>query len=168
MTIFKQVPSGSLVGDYRPVALLRCLPTELSKRYAIEWTHGVEDGLGEVVGACFTASNGQHFVLEHYPKSPEPGKRCTSVLTLHQSVSAAEALDAVLGDLKMTSEDVEWLREDLRFVPHALIRQDDHGNRFCVGTYLCRADALAAWRTLARGQHKQEYWTEARPGDPPA
>lgn len=47
--------------------------------------------------------------------------------------------------------------------PHDLIRLDDNGNQFRVGTFPSRAAAEEKLAQLAAGGHKQTYWVEASP-----
>lgn len=44
---------------------------------------------------------------------------------------------------------------------YALWRQDDHGNRWLVGRFACRAAAEERMAALCRVPHKQSYWIEA-------
>jgi len=158
MSTLVQVPPRSVSGDYCSSALIRFLPEELSERHTIDWMTYDDDGLGEALGAAFKASNEQYFGLVHHLHSRRLGQHGTAVLTLHLCPHESETLDAALCDLGLTSADIISVREDIKFTPCELIRQDDNGNEFCVGTYRCRADALAQQRKLAAGFHKQDYW----------
>ena len=161
MSRLAPVRFGSISGDYRASAVVQFSPEELSDRYLIDWTHYDEDGLGETVGAAFRASNGCYFGFEHHFHARTLGHHGTSIVTLYQSPTEAETLDAVLCDLGLTTADTLWIREDVHLVPCDLIRQDDNGNQFCVGTYRCRADATAEQSKLAASFHKQDYWIQA-------
>ena len=161
MSTLVQVPHRSVSGDYRESAAIRLVPEELSERHSIDWMHYEEDGLGKAAGAAFRASNGHYFGVVHLFHTRVLGQHGSGILTLHASPEEADTLDAALCDLGLTTADTTWIRDDIHLTPHDLIRQDDHGNRFCVGTYSCRADALAAQRQLAASIHKQDYWIHA-------
>ncbi len=161
MITLTPVRFGSISGDYRASAVVRLLPEELSELCLFDWTRYDEDGLGETVGAAFKASNGCYFGFEHHFHARTLGHHGTSVVTPYQSPKEAETLDAVLCDLGLTTADTLWIREDIQLVPCDLMRQDDNGNQFCVGTYRCRADATAEQHNLAASFHKQDYWIQA-------
>lgn len=161
MSTLSPIPPRSVSGDYRMSAVIRLLPEELSERHPIDWMTYGDDGLGEAVGAAFKASNGHYFGFEHHFHTRKLGNHGTSILTLYQSPDEAGTLDAALCDLGLTTADTLWIREDLQFIPCDLIRQDDNGNQFRVGTYRCRADETAGQRKLAASFHKQEYWIQA-------
>jgi hypothetical protein len=158
MSALVPAPPGSISGDFRPSASIRFLPEELSERFQIEWEHYEIDGLGEAAGAAFKASNGQYFAVEHLYHMRTLGRHGSGLITLFRSPAEAETIDAALCDLELTSEDLTWLRDDIQFTPCDLVRQDDHGNQFTVGTYRCRADATAMIRHLTASAHKQDYW----------
>ena len=158
MRTLVQIPPKSVSGDYRPSAIIHFLPEELSERHTIDWMRYDDDGLGEALGAAFKASNDHHFGLEHHLHSRRLGQHGTAILTLYQRPHESETIDAALCDLGLTSADIISVRDDIKFTPCELIRQDDNGNQFCVGTYRCRADACAAQRKLAASFHKQDYW----------
>jgi hypothetical protein len=161
MSTLSPVPFGSVSGDYRPSAIIRFFPEELSEHHPIEWTRYDDDGLGVAVGAAFKASNGHYFGLEHHFHSRTLGQHGTAIVTLYQSPKEAETMDAALCDLGLTTADLISMRDDLQFARCDLIRQDDNGNQFCVGTYRCRADAVADQRKLTASFHKQDYWIQA-------
>jgi hypothetical protein len=164
MSTLSQIPLGSVSGEYCMAAIVRFLPEELSERVPIDWTRYDDDGLGEAIGAAFKASNGQYFGFNHHFHTRTLGHHGTSIVTLQQSPDEAGTLDEALGLLELTTDDMIWIREDIRLVACDLIRQDDHGNQFCVGTYRCRADAAAEQRKLAASFHKQDYWIRVHEG----
>lgn len=152
-----QIPHRSVSGDYRPSAVIRLTPAELSAQHEIDWMRYNDDGLGETLSATFQTPTGEHFRFEFHVQAPNPH---TAIVTLCHSPAEADTLDTALQILGLTSADCTWLRDDIHFIPHDLIRQDDHGNQFCVGTYRRYADALAAQRQLTANFHKQEYWIQ--------
>jgi hypothetical protein len=156
-----QIPLGSVRGDYRPSAVIGRLPEEFAACLRIDWTRYEDDGWGEAMGAAFRASNGRYFALEHHFHTRRDGVASTSLITLFQDSEEAATIDLALCDLGLTMQDVTWLRDDVRLVPHDLIRQDDYGNQFCVGTFRCHADALAEQGRLTAAVHKQDYWIRA-------
>ncbi len=158
---FVQVPFGSIKGNYLQSAVIRLDPEQLSVRHSIEWTQYVEDGLGPAVGAAFKASNGQYFGVGQLLHYRNQGQHGCGIQTLFESPAEAQTLECGFCDLGITSADIVWIREDLQLPAYDLIRQDDHGNQFLVGTYPLRADALDAQRKISAGVHKQDSWIQA-------
>ena len=48
-----------------------------------------------------------------------------------------------------------------------VLRQDDNGNVFVVGEHASEADARAEAQRFEMRAHKQRYWVEPRPLQPP-
>lgn len=82
------------------------------------------------------------------------------IFILNNEESVTGDLDEVLELLELTSKDIIWIDNDIKFTPHELWRQDDNGHKFLIETFPCRADAAKAMRDFEARHHKQICWLE--------
>lgn len=83
-----------------------------------------------------------------------------SVTITTTCTSPGEAIDSLLVAFDMTSSDLGWYHQSVKFTPHELWRQDDNGNQVLIETCICRADALQKARIFTERGHRQLYWAK--------
>lgn len=156
---FRQVKSDEWMdGDYRPFADIIIKSSEIEKRFETAFESHFEEGLGISKFAFFVIDNGRRFFLREY--MPDSQHSMIQIFILNNEERSTKDLDEVLELLELTSKDIIWLYESIKFHPHELWRQDDNGHKFLIETFPCRADAAKALREFESRKHKQTYWLE--------
>jgi hypothetical protein len=136
---------------------LRMMPRELSERTGIVFENS-QDDLDYMEAALIRNAAGKQFGLMRYLRSPRSDY--TAMLINEKSQNVSDDVNDGLEALGVDTSLVISFHPDYRFEPHSVWRQDDHGNRFLAGEFLCRSDATNAMDKLASRQHKQSYWVE--------
>lgn len=156
---FRQIKSEEWVkGDYREFAEINFRTSKIEEKFQIVFEDSFEDGLGASKLAAFLTNNRTQFFIEEFlTDSKNP---ITQVGILNNEKTLARDLDEVLEVLHLSSENLTGFDERIKFHPHELWRQDDHGHKFLIETFACKADAVKAMKEFEARLHKQTYWVE--------
>lgn len=144
-------------GDYRFLSQMNIEISDLAKKFRIEFEEIWEDGLGDAKIAFFLLNDKIQFFIEGFPFNQAVQ---TYIGCLNNPETQARDLDNILEALELTSKDIIFLYEDIKFHPHQLWRQDDNGHKFLIETFPCKADAVRAMKEFEAKLHKQTYWVQ--------
>jgi hypothetical protein len=159
MVNFRQVKSNEWIkDDYRPFAEISIMTSKIAEKFGVVFVNSFESGLGESKLGAFITHRGTQFFLEEF--LPNQERFITQVGLLNNIETLPNNLDEVLEVLELTSKKLTWYDENIKFHPHELWRQDDHGHRFLIETFPCRADAIKAMKEFEARLHKQTYWVK--------
>ncbi len=156
---FRQIKSDEWIkGDYRAFAEINFRTSKIGEKFQIIFEDSFENGLGASKLAAFLTNNHTQFFIEEFlPDSKNP---ITQVGILNNEKTLARDLDEVLEVMHISSKNLTWFDERIKFYPHELWRQDDNGHKFLIETFACKADAIKAMKEFEARLHKQTYWVE--------
>lgn len=137
---------------------LSATPETLAERLGIQFEEEGTVGLGTADAALLEDEYGKQFGLMRLKHAPNP--HYTAVVIREDSKDVTEDVCDALEALEIKSSEAIEFHLDFRREQHCLWRQDDHGQRYLVGTYPCRSDVAIVLRRLTVYQHKQMYWIE--------
>lgn len=156
---FRQIKIDEWVkGDYRAFAETNLKASKIEEKFGFVFENIYADGLGETKLAGFVTDFGTQFFLEEF--YPNTEQSIIQIGILNNGETLAPHLDEVLEVLEITSTDLSWYDEKIKFHSHELWRQDDNGHQFLIEVFLCRANAVKAMREFEARLHKQTYWVE--------
>jgi hypothetical protein len=148
---FGDVPKGfSLIAAY-----LRVTPHDLSEQKRIHFEIS-NDGF-DYMEAAFVACTGKSsFGLFRYLNAP--ARKYTAVVIRADTEKLSEDVNDALEILGVDSSEVISFHPDFKFEPYSAWRQDDNGNKFMIGEYVCRSDAANAVVKWKANGYKQTCW----------
>lgn len=143
------------------VGYIRLIPAEVEKRTGLHftWTSG---DLGPMEALIAETISGQKFGLFRHKNAPI--QEHTSIVIREPTENVTLALDDVLDSLGIETKEMISFHPQYHFADCRLVRQDDHGQKFEVGSFHARSDAVIAMRELESRMHKQTYWVEGPGG----
>lgn len=152
-----EINSNKIKDDFREIAHINIKSSDLTEKFNIDFADFYADGLGESKIASFITISETPFFIEEFPFNRVVQ---TYIGCLYNIETLSNDLDEVLEALEITTKDVFWHDEKIKFQPHQLWRQDDNGHKFLIETFPCKADAVKAMKEFEARLHKQTYWIE--------
>jgi hypothetical protein len=136
------------------VAVLDLTVEQLEAQTSIRFEDDI-DNLCDYKLALVQVGDYRFFVDSHPLYSPE-----VAVQISKNVINQTDAVDSLMTAFHLTSADLQWTSDTVKFVEHELWRQDDNGNSILIERMPCRADALAKVRMYTERGHKQLYWAQ--------
>jgi hypothetical protein len=155
---FRQISLSEWVNnDYRAFVHILVSSSDLAEKFNLKFEDYWEDGLGESKIAYLRTNEGMQFYIAEFPSNKII---MTHIGCLNNGETIARDIDTVLEMLELSSENVNFVYNDVKLISHQLWRQDDNGHKFLIETFPCRADAVKAMKEFEARLHKQTYWIE--------
>jgi len=142
--------------NYLACVQINVASSYFAKKFGIEFEDCYEEGLGVTEVVRLENDLGTRFIIQEYPTTSV----ITNIFCIFDASNVSETVDEVLETLGLTSKVIVFLHPDIELKPHQLWRQDDHGHKFLIETFVCKADAVFKMRVFERLGHKQIYWVE--------
>ncbi len=156
---FRQIEDKDWIkDDYRVFAQIKPDVSYFEQKFSAVFNEIYVDGMGTAKYAFFVTENNRYFIVDVYHSNS--ANHSTQIYLLNNPETLNSDLDKVLESLELTSADLIWFDENIKFSPIELWRQDDNGHKFLIETFSCKADAAKAKREFENRKHKQIYWLE--------
>lgn len=146
--------------EYCPKAILAIGWKKLEERLGVVFGEYVDPDLGAARGVYFKIGEAD-FVIESLSEAPTDFEYIRILVSIRiPSDKLTDYLEAIMVATGITSTELTWVEDSIKFHAHEVWRQDDHGNKFLVERKSCKADAVLRANELTARGHKQMYWTE--------